>query len=76
MPEQVIQREDRAAVFLSRASQTAHDSPSGQVFGRLPSIPLPPVDLDPTAQCPGGRHLGAGWRASKMGSLSETGGKR
>jgi hypothetical protein len=53
MPEQVIQREDRAAVFLSRASQTAHDSPSGQVFGRLPSIPLPPVDLDPTAQCPG-----------------------
>src|SRR5271166_5787201 len=53
MPEQVIQREDRAAIFLSRASQTAHDSPNGQVFGRLPSIPLPPVDLDPTAQCPG-----------------------
>ncbi len=25
---------------------------------------------------PGGRHRGAGWRASKMGSLSETGGKR
>jgi hypothetical protein len=54
MPEQVIQREDRAAIFLSRALQTAHDSPSGQVSGRLPSIPLPSVDLIPLRNARGG----------------------
>jgi hypothetical protein len=75
MPEQVIQGKTGQRFFFRGLHKLLTTHQAGKFLG-VSRRYLWRLLISSHCAMPGGRHRGAGWRTSKMGSLSETGGKR